>query len=306
MAPAPLPDPLEALAAQRGSKRVEFEPAFSPESPGAWCELIKDIVAIANSGGGVIVVGLDNDGKPSGWNPAELLAVDRADVVNEIAKHVGEQFDDFEIAEAKKDSTTVATIAVGMRTGSPLVFEKPGTYGDDHGNHKTAFARGTVYFRHGAKSEPALARDLARFANAEIGRVRRDLVKNVRKASNAPRGSEVIVVTPKSGPAGTVDRFRVVDDPSAPAVARTDFDVTHPFRQKELVNTINDRLGERIAGPYEIQCVRRAYNIDSRPEFFHRPKFGSPQYSDAFVSWLITEYQRDPQFFENAKIAGRP
>lgn len=306
MAASPLPDPLEALTAQRGSRRVEFVPAFSPEALGAWCELIKDIVAIANSGGGVIVVGLDNDGKPTGWNAAELLAANRGDVVSSIAKYVGEQFEDFEIAEAKKDGTTVATIAVGMRTGSPLLFEKPGAYVDDHGNQKTAFARGTVYFRHGAKSEPALARDLARFANAEVGRIRRDLLKNVRKASNAPRGSEVIVVTPKTGPAGTVDRFRVVDDPSAPAVARTDFDVTHPFRQKELVNTINDRLGERIAGPYEIQCVRRVYDIDNRPEFFHRPKFGSPQYSDAFVSWVITEYQRDPRFFEHAKIAGRP
>ena len=225
--------------------------------------------------------------------------------VSSIAKYVGEQFEELEISEAMKAGQTVATITVGMRAGSPLVFEKPGTYVDDDGNPKTAFDRGTVYFRHGAKSEPALARDLARFANAEAARLRRELVKNVRKISNAPRGSEIIVATPKSGPAGTVDRFRVVDDPNAPAVARTDFDVTHPFRQKELLKTINDRAGEKIAGPYEIQCVRRVYDIDNRPEFFHRPKFGSPQYSDAFVSWLITEYQRDRQFFENAKTADR-
>ena len=304
--PAPLPDLLaEALVAKRASRRIAFKQEFSAHAPGAWCELIKDIVAIANSGGGVIVIGLDHDGKPTGWDPAALLAVDPADVVSSIARYVGEQFDDVEVTKAAKDSTKVAAIAVGMRTGSPLVFEKPGTYVDDHGNHKTAFGRGTVYFRHGAKSEPALARDLARFTNTEVGRIRRDLLKNVRKASNAPRGSEIIVVTPKEGPAGTVERFRVVDDPSAPAVARTDFDVTHPFRQKELIKTINDRTGERIAGPYEIQCVRRVYDIDSRPEFFHRPKFGSPQYSDALVSWLITEYQRDPLFFENATRADR-
>ena len=46
---------------------------------------------------------------------------------------------------------------------------------------------------------------------------------------------------------------------------------------------------------------RRVYRIDERPEFFHRPKFSSsPQFSDAFVSWLITEHQSDPKFFKNA------
>jgi len=295
----------EALAATRASRKIELEPEFVPRAPGAWCELIKDIVAIANSGGGVIVVGVDKAGNPTGRKPAALLEMDRADVVSSIATYVGEQFDELAISEATKAGQAVATIAVGMRTGSPLVFEKPGTYVDEDGNPRTAFDRGTVYFRHGARSEPALTRDLAKFANAEAARLRRELVKNVRKISNAPRGSEIIVATPKSGPAGTVDRFRVVDDPNAPAIARTDFDVTHPFRQKELLKTINDRAGEKIAGPYEIQCVRRVYDIDSRPEFFHRPKFGSPQYSDAFVSWLITEYQRDRQFFENAKTADR-
>jgi hypothetical protein len=295
----------EALSATRASRRIEFKGEFSPETPGSWCELVRDIVAVANSGGGVIVVGVDDAGRPTGWDPAPLLSIDPADVVDAIAKHVGEQLDELEIAEAAKDGRRLAIVVVGARTGSPLVFEKPGTYTDENGHQKTVFDRGTVSFRHGAKTEPALTRDLARFANAEAMRLRRELVKNVRKISTAPKGAEIIVVSPKTGPAATVDRFRVVDDPDAPAVARTDFDVTHPFRQTELIKTINDRAGKKIAGPYEIQCVRRVYDIDSRPEFFHRPKFGSPQYSDALVSWLITEYQRNPQFFEDAKDAIR-
>ena len=253
----------------------------------------------------MIVVGVDDAGRPTGWDPAPLLGIGPAEIVDAIAANVGERFDELEIAEAEKGARKLAIVAVGPRSGSPLVFEKAGTYVDENRQQKTVFDRGTVYFRHGAKSEPALTRDLARFANAEAARFRRELVKNVRKLSAAPRGAEIIVVSPKTGPAATVDRFRVVDDPDAPAVARTDFDVTHPFRQTELIKTINDRAGKKIAGPYEIQCVRRVYDIDSRPEFFHRPKFGSPQYSDALVSWLITEYQRNPQFFEDAKDAIR-
>src|SRR3989442_1347094 len=153
----------EALAAKRASRRIEFKGEFSPETPGSWCELVKDIVAIANSGGGVIVVGVDDAGCPTGWDPAPLLSLDPAEVVNAIAQHVGEQLDELEIAEAEKGGRRLAIVAVGTRTGSPLVFEKPGTYIDEAGHQKTAFDRGTVYFRHGAKTELARTRDLARF-----------------------------------------------------------------------------------------------------------------------------------------------
>jgi hypothetical protein len=55
--------------------------------------------------------------------------------------------------------------------------------------------------------------------------------------------------------------------------------------------------------PYDVLSVRRVYDITeaNRPEFTHVPKFGSPQYSDTFVQWLLQEYAQDPRFFENAK-----
>jgi hypothetical protein len=44
-----------------------------------------------------------------------------------------------------------------------------------------------------------------------------------------------------------------------------------------------------------------AITEETRPEFVHVPKFGSPQYSDAFVDWLVAEQERDPDFFARAK-----
>ena len=256
---------------------------------------------MANSGGGVIVIGLGNDGTPSGWDPTSFLAIDPANVVNILAKYVGDQFDGFEISGSKKSKYRVATIKLQARLSSPLVFEKPGTYETEPGKQKTAFSRGSVYFRHGAKSEPATSSDLARYIRSELSLQRRELMANVRKISTAPRDSKVLVVSPTTGPQETIDKFRVVDDPSAPALARTDYDVTHPYRQKELMSTINARVAEKVVGSYEVLSVRRVYQIDERPEFFHRPKFSSsPQFSDAFVSWLITEYQSDPEFFKKA------
>jgi hypothetical protein len=60
-----------------------------------------------------------------------------------------------------------------------------------------------------------------------------------------------------------------------------------------------------------VLSVRRVHAIseETRPEFVHVPKFGSPQYSDAFVDWLVASTVREPLFFERAKasyLATRP
>jgi len=68
--------------------------------------------------------------------------------------------------EGRKLRRRLAVIVVAARTGSPLVFEKPGTYADG-ARQKTAFAKGTVYFRHGARSDPGSSRDIARFVDAK-------------------------------------------------------------------------------------------------------------------------------------------
>ena len=44
----------KALSAKRESKYVEFKQSFDPNSAREWCEIIKDIVAIANSGAGLL------------------------------------------------------------------------------------------------------------------------------------------------------------------------------------------------------------------------------------------------------------
>jgi Putative DNA-binding domain len=275
----------QALGAVRESRRVEFTRAFSG-SADDWCGLVKEVAAMANSGGGAIVVGVEHDGSASGCDVSELLNADSAVISKTFAEYAGEPLEEFAVREARKGGQRVAVIVVRPRIRTPIVLDQP---------------RGTIYFRHGAKTEAGSARDIGRFIEREVQRQRRGWVKNVRKVAAAPSESQVLVVPPKVAPSTAVTGVRVVDDPDAPAVARTDFDLTHPYRQTEVVTALNAQLGGNIATRYDVQCVRKAHSIDERPEFFHRPKFGSPQYSDAFVAWLRDEYRHDAAFFEKAK-----
>ena len=57
-----------------------------------------------------------------------------------------------------------------------------------------------------------------------------------------------------------------------------------------MIEAVNKRLplGQSV-NTHDILSVRRAYNIDAarNPEFAHQPMYGSQQYSDAFVDWLV-------------------
>lgn len=295
-----------AASAKRESKYVEFKESFDSTRGDEWCEIIKDIVAMANTGGGVITFGVENDGKRSHWDPSRMLKLDPAVITDKIARYTGEQFSDFEMHDLRRGRSRVAALEVrGVQI--PLVFVQPGTYDVGGGKQKTAFARGTVYFRHGAKSEPAVSKDFRDFLDRQIENVRRSWLGNLRKVAEAPPGSAVTVMPPRSGlSAGSQPvSVRLVTDSSATPVTGVNYDLTHPYRQKELINLVNGRLGEgKRINSFDVHCVRRVQRVDTeRPEFAYKPKFSTAQFSEVFVDWLVSEHDRDPQFFEKARSA---
>jgi hypothetical protein len=129
---------------------------------------------------------------------------------------------------------------------------------------------------------------------------------------HAPDGAEVAVIeTAERDDEGRPTLIRLTTDPHAPLYGQVDPDRSHPYRQKEVIREVNARLVGVSVNAFDVLSVRRVHAIteETRPEFVHVPKFGSPQYSDAFVDWLVGEYERDPEFFTRAKakyLATRP
>lgn len=290
--------------AKRESKSIEFKEKFDINQTGDWCEIIKDIVAMANSGGGYILIGVKNNGVPSGWDTTPILEIDPAQVTDKIAKYTGEQFSDFQIHEVKKEGYQLVALVI-YGASVPMVFINPGTYDTGDGKQKTAFGRGTVYFRHGAKSEPGNSRDLKEFVEREIERIKKSWLGNIRKVVNAPSGYRVKVLPPEvvESESATATPIRIVDDPTAPTYRKVNPDQTHPHRQKEVVQIVNQKLnGKKTITSYDVQCVRKVYKIDtSKPKFYYKSKFASPQYSDAFVDWIVNQYKKDQLFFDKIK-----
>jgi hypothetical protein len=293
----------EALELNHETQSVDFKRQFDPSSSAEWCELTKDLVAMANSGGGVILVGLEDDGTPVvAQSPLGGKTLDPADIANKVFRYTGKHLRDVQVIPKTKARQEIIAIAVPA-VRIPFVFSQPGTYQIPGGKQKTAFGLGTLYFRHGAKSEVATTEDLRMAFDRELIARREEWLGNIRRVIEAPPGSVVQVVpTELSEIEGRGVGVRLVHDPSAPTVPQWSPDDTHPYRQKELLAAINERFGGTFKiNSFDVQCVRRAYDIESDPNFFHKPRHGSPQYSNAFVEWLHDKFQRDPKFFHTAR-----
>src|SRR5216684_805333 len=93
--------------AQTESADLEFKSGFDPRSQQDWCEVIKDIVAIANFGGGAIVFGVSKDGAPSGADLSGLKATDPAVITDKLFKYLGQQFSAFRLGETMRAANPV-------------------------------------------------------------------------------------------------------------------------------------------------------------------------------------------------------
>jgi len=280
-----------AAEAKRSSKRVELKDALDEELPGDWLELVKDIAAMTNSGGGVVVI------------PGH--EVQEEPIHEHLDRYAEPEFEAFELHDIVRNGNSVTAIVVESVAGTPLVFSRPGRYRDAEGRDHVAFARGGLYFRHGAKSEPASGEDVRDFIKRQLDATRQLWLANIRQVMHAPDRAEVAIIeTAERDEEGRPTLIRLTTDPHAPLYGQVDPDRSHPYRQKEVIAEVNARLnGRHTVNAFDVLSVRRVHSIteETRPEFVHVPKFGSPQYSDAFVDWLVAEQERDPEFFRRAK-----
>jgi len=254
---------------------------------------------MANSGGGVIVL-------------AGVAGADEELIHERLTEYAEPEFEGLTVESVTRDGRPATAIVVEGVRNAPLVFVRGGRYRDAEGVEHVAFPRGGLYFRHGAKSEAATGEDVRDFIRRQLEATRTQWLANIRQVMHAPDGAEVAVIeTAERDEEGRPTLIRLTTDPHAPLYGQVDPDSSHPYRQKEVIREVNARLGEGTVIAFDVLSVRRVYAIteETRPEFVHVPKFGSPQYSDAFVDWLVTEHGRDAGFFARAKakyLATRP
>ncbi|MCK0139647.1 RNA-binding domain-containing protein [Aliiroseovarius sp. F47248L] len=282
---------------------LDFKREFSPHKKAAfWAETVKDIIAFANTRGGILLFGVNDDGSPSEIDCTGLLTFDTASIADQIKKYTGCDFALISILSIEKESRTYPAIAISP-VDLPIVFTKVGTYETRPGSQKTAFSVGTVYFRHGAKSEPCTRDDLKAFLDRRLDAIRKEWLGNIRQVVEAPFGTNVVLT--HSGTA--ISEVNVTDNPDAPSVRIPNLRDKYPYRQQDVIKKINEKIdgGARI-NTHDIQCIKFKEGIDDNTGGIHshRPHAkSSPQYSSEFIDLVCSKYEENNLYFKECRKA---
>jgi len=290
-----------AKIAERESKYLDFKREFNLNSAEAWCSLIKDIVAFANSGGGIVIFGVEDDGSDSKFDATAILKFDDADITNKIAKYTNYQFSEIEIVEVLRGSKSYPAFLISS-VEVPIVFMKPGTYDVGGGKQKTAFSQGTIYFRHGSKSEPANRDDLQGWRDREIARARSSWLGGIRKVVETAPGQSVVVTTQVANnkTTGAVPWAVVTADPNATRFVPTNAEEIWLYRQKDLIVEVNKKLPKSMPiNSHDIQSINNTLNVlKTHPEFAYKSHSHiSSQYSAGYADWIIQQFRKNKNFF---------
>jgi hypothetical protein len=122
------------------------------------------------------------------------------------------------------------------------------------------------------------------------------------ESTSGPKSIESMPGTKKVSSAN-LQPVRIVTDPNAPVLQPQDVDRLYPWRQKDLLRELNNRLGRRVLNSYDIQAIRRQHQLDERPDFvFNLPGAGR-RYSPATADWIMDQYAHDSEFFHRARTA---
>jgi hypothetical protein len=274
--------------------------SFEASSHRDWCELVRDIVAIANSGGGTVKL-KTRDATPSMARQGGSIP-GRMTIIEKLEYYTGQSFDTLNVATI--DGEESAALIHVAPAAAPIGFTQAGLVVDADPTKAASilFPAGSFYFWHGGSSRPGTTDDIREFFHRELRHVARQWVRRMHsmldetlQPGKAHCAAENGLTNPQP--------VRIVTDPAAPALQPQDVDRLYPLRQKDLVRTLNRQFGQRLVNSYDIQAVRRQHRLDDRPDFvFYLPGAGR-RYSHAAAEWFASEYQRDDQFFQLARVA---
>lgn len=191
-----------SLNARTESAHVDFKREFHGTTKD-WVRLLKDIVALANVGGGLIMFGVDKNGKRKGLENTLADSFDPANITNKLNKYA---------TQARVTTSYVELDFYGRRFGflviyavpNIIVFESDGGYQDDNGKQKKAFYKGVIYTRTPGGNTEARQSDLDKMIDQIVQERIHSFVAKIERVAHLPINAELIARDPAAPNRGYV------------------------------------------------------------------------------------------------------
>lgn len=177
-------------------KTTDYKLKFDPTNAKQKLAVAKDLIAMANSGGGKITVGRDETSTP-GISLQATKALDSAKLADFIQNQISPaQVDISHSFKKLKNGKYLAIIEVDS-VEVPLVMAKDGAWkGMDPKKGKPLFRKGDIWVRHSSKTERISYEDLRRWMALARQAERDQVLDRITTLANLPEGSSLEVVSP--------------------------------------------------------------------------------------------------------------
>jgi hypothetical protein len=171
---------LDALLTSCEGEQFERKSELDPAIPREMLGLIVDIVAMANTQGGRVLIG--TKGNPIPESRVRLFYSARLD--DKVNSLVEPRIGGITASPVESDFILVQ---VDKSRNSPHVFKKDGTYEAELRKQTVLFRSADIFVRHSSKTERANRSDLDRMFNER----QRELLEKVRMVFEAPPGANI-------------------------------------------------------------------------------------------------------------------
>ena len=181
---------------QTESEHVERKRSLDMDQRGDRLSLVREIVAMANTSGGQIVIGEDDDGAVVGVLGAQAAKLDPARLTDLLDSFTSpEHVEVTTRVELCTADRYVVRIGVPQHPEPPVVLARDGNY-ESAGRKQTAvFRAGDVLVRNGTKAERAKRADYQRWLRRAADSARALLVDRVALIANLPDDATLQIVT---------------------------------------------------------------------------------------------------------------
>lgn len=156
---------IKTMLEQREGEEVDFKQEFEPSTE-FFVEIAKDIMAFANTNGGCIIFGFEDQTLSlTGVSRCNLSDIRQSDIENALWKLLGRVRFKWVVGEYKGKPVAIIQVPQGDQ---PIIAIRDGNY-TVQGRTKSAFRQGDIYVRRGSQSVRAteLADYLRLFPSAQ-------------------------------------------------------------------------------------------------------------------------------------------
>lgn len=155
-------------------------------------KLVAEVVAMANAEGGVIRVGVTDDGTESGVSPDLASRFDPARVADLVDSFTTPDHVEITISTTLVSTGQVVDLAVERFADPPLVMCKDGNF-EDGGRQQFVFRKGDVLVRRGTRAQRAARGDYSLWTRQACDTARRTLLDRVAFVADLPEGAQLQV-----------------------------------------------------------------------------------------------------------------